>query len=268
MAVVATFDTGSGGVDGRRVLIDYPADRIAVVTLNRPDKANAIDAALTDALQQAVHVLEADERVDVIILAAAAAGIFCAGADLAVVLAGAQAALFPEDGGFAGFVRARRSKPWIAAVDGAALAGGFEIVLACDLVIASTRAKFGLPEVKWGLIAAAGGVQRLPGRVPAAIAREMILTGQPISAAAALGHGLINQVVAPGEVMAASLALARIIAANASSAVRASVGLIRRVLNDEDPEIWAATEAIGHTLAGGPEAARRIGAFVNRKPNL
>jgi enoyl-CoA hydratase/carnithine racemase len=247
-----------------RIVVDFVGDRIAVVTLNRPKKANSVDAAMTEALQSAVHALEADERVDVVVLAAAGNGIFCAGADLAVVLAGAQAALFPADGGFAGFVRARRTKPWIAAVDGAALAGGFEIVLACDLVIATPRASFGLPEARWGLLAAAGGVQRLPRRLPPSIAREMILTGQPLTAEAALHHGLVNRIVPPEELISAASAMARVIAANAAASVRASVGLIRRVLDDENSEIWAETEAIGHALAGGGEAAARIGAFVNR----
>lgn len=248
-----------------RILVDFPGDRIAVVTLNRPEKANAIDADLTDQLQRAVRELEADDGVDVVILAAAGDGVFCAGADLAVVLAGRQGSLFPDDGGFAGFVRARRAKPWIAVVDGAALAGGFEIVLACDLVVASLRAKFGLPEVKWGLLAAAGGVQRLPHRLAPAIAREMILTGQPIRAESALSYGLINRIVEPADLMRVAMDLARTISGNSGPSVRASVELIRRTLGEEDPEIWAETERVGHALAAGPEAARRIGVFVGGK---
>ncbi len=251
----------------RRVLIDAPGERVAVVTLNRPDKGNAVDAALADELQQAVLRLETDDDVDVVILAAAGEGVFCAGADLAVILAGKQSALFPQDGGFAGFVRARRTKPWIAAVDGAALAGGFEIVLACDLVVATPRARFGLPEVKWGLLAAAGGVQRLPLRLPAAIAREMILTGQPISAERALQLGLVNRLADPANLMREATALACVISGNAGDSVRASVALIRQALDDDNADLWVETERAGRALAAGPEAARRIGAFVKgRRP--
>ncbi len=250
-----------------RVLVTCPGEHIALVTLNRPDKANAVDAALTEALSRAVHALEDDADVRAVILAAAGCGIFCAGADLAVVLAGQQAALFPADGGFAGFVQVPRRKPWIAAVDGAALAGGFEIVLACDLVIATPRARFGLPEVKWGLLAAAGGVQLLPKRIPPALAREMILTGQPIDAATALRLGLVNRVVEPDALIAEAMAMARAIAANAAGSVQTSVTLIRAVLDEHAADIWGETERLGHQLAAGPEAADRIGQFVNRRSN-
>src|SRR5690606_18596522 len=134
--------------------------------------------------------------------------------------------------GFAGFVDARRSKPCIAAVDGLALAGGLEIVLACDMVVASETARFGLPEVKRGLVALAGGLYRLPRALPRAIAFEMIVTGEPIDSATALAHGLVNRVVPAGAVREAALALARSICANAPLAVRESL-LIARHAHEE-----------------------------------
>src|SRR5690606_5071473 len=124
--------------------------------------------------------------------------VFCAGADLKEINAGNAAALNTERGGFAGFVQRERTKPFIAAVDGPALAGGTEIVLACDLVVASTNATFGIPEVKRSLVAAAGGLFRLPRKIPFNIAMELALTGDPISAELAHHHGLVNELCEPG----------------------------------------------------------------------
>ena len=149
---------------------------------------------------------------------------FCAGADLKEISAGRGATLSTEKGGFAGFVRAPRRKLWIAAANGHALAGGLELLLACDLAVAAEGATFGLPEVKRSLVAAAGGVFRLPRALPKAVALRMIATGEPISAADALRFGLVNEVVPAGEVLAAALTLAAAVCANAPVAVRESLG--------------------------------------------
>lgn len=203
---------------------------IAVLTLNRPQARNAVNAALAQALEQHVQTVEADAQVRVAILTGAGSQAFCAGADLKELAGGsAPGARSTPDGGFAGFVNAPRRKLWIAAVNGAAVAGGLELMLACDLVVASERAIFGLPEVQRGLIAAAGGIYRLPRSLPRAIALEMIATGDPIDAHRALALGLVNRVVAPDEVLHSALQLAERVCANAPFAVTESLAVARRV---------------------------------------
>src|SRR5690606_3533633 len=153
----------------------------AVVKINRPDARNAVNGEVARGIEEAVDRIEADDSIWVGILTGEPP-VFCAGADLKEINAGNAAALNTERGGFAGFVQRERTKPFIAAVDGPALAGGTEIVLACDLVVASTNATFGIPEVKRSLVAAAGGLFRLPRKIPFNIAMELALTGDPISA--------------------------------------------------------------------------------------
>jgi enoyl-CoA hydratase/carnithine racemase len=203
---------------------------IAVLTLNRPQARNAVNAALAQALERHVKAVEADAQIRVAILTGAGNQAFCAGADLKELAGGsAPGARSTPDGGFAGFVHAPKRKLWIAAVNGAAVAGGFELMLACDLAVASQRAVFGLPEVQRGLIAAAGGIYRLPRSLPRAIALEMIATGDPIDAQRALAWGLVNRVVAPEEVLDSALQLAGRVCANAPFAVAESLAVARRV---------------------------------------
>ncbi len=199
-------------------------DRVAVITLDRPEARNAVDRQLAADLEAAIDRLETDDRLWLGVLAGAGPA-FCAGADLKAVAAG-KADLTTERGGFAGIVRRERTKPVIAAVEGPALAGGFEIVLSCDLVVAGTNARFGIPEVKRSLIANAGGLIRLPRVLPRNLAMEMALTGDPISAEMAHRHGVVNRLVDAGDALDGALALAKSIGANAPLAVRAS----RRVI--------------------------------------
>ncbi|HEY4066064.1 MAG TPA: enoyl-CoA hydratase-related protein [Burkholderiaceae bacterium] len=204
-------------------------DHIAVVTLNRPLARNAVSVALTQALAAHVKTIEADPTIRVAILTGAGTQAFCAGADLKEMSTGATPLQrSTPDGGFAGFVFAPRSKLWIAAVNGAAVAGGFELMLACDMAIASSTAIFGLPEVKRGLSATAGGIFRLPRRVPRGVALEMIATGEPIDAARALACGLVNRVVAPDQVLAEALRVATLVSQNAPLAVAESLSVARR----------------------------------------
>src|SRR5689334_3049860 len=158
--------------DKQAVLFDVVEPHIALVTLNRPEARNAVNGAVAAGLEQAVERIEADTDLWVAILTGAGP-VFCAGADLKEVSAGNAAALATEKGGFGGFVRARRSKLWIAAAQGHALAGGLELLLSCDLAVAAEEANFGLPEVKRSLVAGAGGVFRLPRALPRAIALEL-----------------------------------------------------------------------------------------------
>ena len=173
-------------------------DRIATITLDRPARRNAIDAATTAALRAAMDRFERDPEALVAILTGSGDRAFCAGMDLKAFAAGEGPAILEGPGGFAGFTHYPRTKPCIAAVNGAALAGGCEIVLSCDLVVAADHARFGLPEVTRGLFAASGGVLRLPRLIPRARALELLLTGDVIDAATAFELGLINKVVPPG----------------------------------------------------------------------
>jgi enoyl-CoA hydratase len=216
----------------------------------------------------AAIVAHAEAQIDIraVVLASSDPGFFCAGADLADVAAGRGGELELPEGGFAGFVDARRRKPWIAAVDGPALAGGCELVLACDMVVAGEGASFGVPEVKRGLIAGAGGVHRLARYIPRNIALEMIATGDPISAERAYQAGLANQLVPKGQARAAALALAERVAANAPVAVQESLIVGRQAPGCTDEEARAlarvALEVIKQTedIKEGPRA------FLEKRP--
>ena len=167
---------------GREVLYEVVDGHIAVITLNRPEVRNAVNPQLAAACEYLIRKVEADDDIRVAILTSSNDKVFCAGADLAAISSGNGAGIATKDGGFAGFVDAKRDKPWIAAVKGYALAGGGELCLACDMIVASEDAKFGLPEVKRGLFAGAGGVHRLPRALPRNIALELVATGDSLGA--------------------------------------------------------------------------------------
>lgn len=198
---------------------------VAIVTINRPEARNAVDRAVAEGLARATEAVENDPDVRVGILTGTG-GHFCAGMDLKAFLRGEVVRIAGR--GFAGVTQAPLAKPWIAAVEGYALGGGFEIALACDLIVAGENARFGLPEVKRGLVANAGGLVRLPRQMPRRIASELVLTGELVAPAWLASHGLINRVVATGTALDAALALARQIAANGPLALKAS----KRVMQD------------------------------------
>ena len=213
---------------------------VAIFTINRPEARNAVNREVSEEMEAHLDSFEADDDLWIGIIAGTGS-VFCAGADLKAVSTGTN--IQTERGGFGGIARRQRSKPIIAAVDGAALAGGLEIVLSCDMVVASTAARFGIPEVKRSLLAAAGGLFRLPKVLPPNIAMEMALTGDPISAEAAHNYGLVNRLVEPGEALTAALELAANITVNAPLAVRWS----RQVMVDADgvaeDEAWKITQS-------------------------
>jgi enoyl-CoA hydratase len=198
-----------------------------VITLNRPEARNAINAALASAIDAALTRFESDDELWTAVLTHNGPT-FSAGADLKEVARGGGRGMSIAGAGFAGVCQRPRTKPLIAAVDGAALGGGLEICLACDLVVATHGSRFGLPEVKRSLLAGAGGLVRLPRYLPRKLAMEMALTGDPIDAQRAHGLGLVSAVVGEGEAVAGALALADRINANAPLAVRAT----RRVVLD------------------------------------
>ncbi len=213
--------------------------RVAIIRLERPEARNAIDTPTALALREAVTRFDADPIARVAVLCGAGP-IFCAGMDLAAFAAGDRPGLDHEEG-FAHFVRLARKKPIVAAVRGGAYAGGFEIVLACDLVVAAAGSSFGLPEVKRGLVAAGGGSVRLPSRIPPAVARQMLLTGEPITAERAHTLGLVNAVVEPGEVEAEAEALAASIAGNAPLAVVATRSVYEAAAAGGERDGWEAS---------------------------
>jgi enoyl-CoA hydratase len=198
-------------------------DAVLIVTINRPAVRNAINLATAHALADAMDRLDSQSDLAVGVLTGAGTT-FCAGMDLKAFLAGERPSI--EGRGFAGLVERPPEKPLIAAVEGAAVAGGFEIVLSCDLIVAADNAYFGFPEVKRGLVAAGGGLLRLPGRIPYHVAMEWSLTGSNVSAKEAKEVGLVNKVTSLDGALSGALELAGIIGANAPLALRASKRII------------------------------------------
>jgi enoyl-CoA hydratase/carnithine racemase len=217
------------------VTFEMVAPHLALVSIDRPDARNAVNVAVAEGIARAVESTERDADVWAVILTGKGGVSFCAGADLKEVAAGRAQSLGTEQGGFAGFVNARRAKPWIAAVEGFALGGGLEIALACEMVVASENSVFGLPEVTRGLIAAAGGVYRLPRVLPRNVAFELIATGAQLPAARAHHFGMVNQLAPKGQAVAVAIELGKRICACAPVAVRESLG-VARLSQDLDDE--------------------------------
>jgi len=238
---------------------------VARVTLNRPRVRNAINAAMTQRLEECLRAVESEPTIRVAILAAAGDKAFCAGADLSVVAAGCGTTLMTPNGGFAGFVYAERSKPWIAAVQGFVLGGGLELSLACDMIVAADDALFGLPEPKRGVLAGAGGVYRLARALPRAIALEMLTTGSSIDAGRAYELGLVNRVVHSSRLAEEALALAELIAANAPLSVRESLAIGRIAAERHEEELRQLTAAAMERVLAGPDAVEGPLAFVEKR---
>lgn len=238
---------------------------VEILTINRPSQRNAINVAVSQGIAAALDELERDDGVDVVVITGAGDKAFCAGMDLKAFAAGDMPSISSVSGGFAGITRRSFSKPLVAAVNGPALAGGFEIVLSCDLVVAARHAFFGIPEVKRGLLASAGGLVRLPKRLPLAIALELSLTGEPIDAQRAQQLGLVNRVVPGEQVLEEALALARAIAANAPLSVRASKAVMRGAADATEAEGWAISDEAAEVVTNAPDALEGAIAFAERR---
>jgi crotonobetainyl-CoA hydratase len=242
---------------------------VIIITINRPEARNAVNAAVSTAVGDALEQAQHDPDVRAVVITGAGDKSFCAGADLKAI-ARRENLYHPDHGewGFAGYVRHFIDKPTIAAVNGTALGGGTELALASDLVVAEERAKFGLPEVKVGLIAGAGGVFRIVHQLPRKVALEMLLTGEPITAAEALKWGLINQVVPDGTVLEAALALAGRVTVNAPLSVQASkriaYGADDGVIPDEEPG-WDRTQREFRALLKSEDAKEGPLAFAQKR---
>ena len=237
----------------------------AVVRINRPEARNAVNGAVAQGIEEAIDKIEADDGIWVGIITGEPP-VFCAGADLKEINSGNAAGLATAKGGFAGIVQRERTKPIIAAVDGPALAGGTEIVLSCDLVVASSTAAFGIPEVKRSLVAAAGGLFRLGRKIPLNIAMELALTGDPISAELAHHHGLVNRLCEPGHALEVATALAEQICANAPVAVRESRKVVIEATNAPDELGWKmSAEGMANAMSSA-DFSEGLTAFIEKRP--
>lgn len=254
--------SGSGPVDYR------VEGHTAIISLNRPEARNAVNREVSEGIEAAIDDIEGNSAIRVGILTGVPP-VFSAGADLKVINSGGLGGIGTQRGGFGGLVRRQRETPLIAAVEGPALAGGCELVLACDLVVASRAASFGIPEVKRSIIAAAGGLLRLPNKLPVNIAMEAALTGDPISAERAAAFGLVNKLCEPGQALDEARALAERITANAPVAVRESRRVLLAAAGGADEETgWELTAAGTAVVVGSADFEEGVRAFIEkRQPN-
>jgi enoyl-CoA hydratase len=244
------------------VLVEV-VDRIQIITINRPEVRNAINLATAEAL--AAALIELDERSDVTAgILTGAGSTFCAGMDLKSFLVGERPSI--PGRGFAGIVERPPMKPLIAAVEGAALAGGFEIALACDLIVAAENAIFGLPEVKRGLVAAGGGLLRLPQRIPFHVAMEWALTGTTVSAAMAKEVSLVTRVTPAGESLNVALELANTIAANGPLAVLATKQIIVQSGDWPAADAFRRQSEFSEPVSSSQDAKEGALAFTEKRP--
>ena len=246
------------------VLTDV-ADGVMTITINRPAAKNAVNKDVAIGIAAALDQLDADDSTHVVILTGAG-GTFCSGMDLKAFVTGETP--YVEGRGFAGMVQRSTDKPLIAAVEGYALAGGCELAITCDLIVAADNSKFGIPEVKRGLAAAAGGLVRLPRQIPSRVAMEMALTGDFMDADRALSLGLINQVAPAGEALAHAKALAAKIAENGPLAVKRSKQAIKESIDWPQDEMFEKQQEIVNPVFSSEDAIEGATAFAEkRKPN-
>lgn len=239
---------------------------VEVLTINRPNQRNAIDVAVSRGIAAALDELEGDDELAAVVVTGAGDKAFCAGMDLKAFAAGEMPAISAVSGGFAGITRRSFPKPLVAAVNGAALAGGFEVALSCDLVVAADHAVFGIPEAKRGLLASAGGLVRLPKRLPLPIALELALTGEPIGAERAYALGLVNRVVPGAQVLEAAIAMAQAVAANAPLSVRFSKAVMRASAEVPEAEGWKLSDEAAAVVTTSPDALEGAVAFAEKRP--
>ncbi|WP_406465882.1 crotonase/enoyl-CoA hydratase family protein [Streptomyces sp. NBC_00111] len=237
-------------------------DGVAVVTINRPEARNAVNRAVADAVAEAVDQLDARDDLVVGVITGGG-GTFCAGADLKALAAGERSGI--PGRGFCGITETPPTKPLIAAVEGYALGGGTELALACDLIVASGTAKFGLPETKRGLIAAGGGLVRLPRRIPYAVAMQYALTGALLPAQRAYELGMVNALTSEGGALDGALSLAREIAANGPLAVRASKQIVTESADWAADEVWARNRVACEPVFASADAKEGARAFAEKR---
>jgi enoyl-CoA hydratase len=237
--------------------------RVLVITINRPDQRNAVNAAVAEGMAAALDHLDAERELSVGVITGAGKG-FCAGMDLKAFVAGERP--YAGERGFAGITQRSAEKPLIAAVEGFALAGGLEVALACDLIVAARGARLGIPEVKRSLVAAAGALMRLPQNLPRTIAMELALTGEPIEAERANELGLVNRLTEPGEALPAALELAETIAANGPLALAATKRVMSEAADWPESEFFARQQEIVGPVMTSEDAREGAIAFAEKRP--
>jgi enoyl-CoA hydratase len=245
------------------VLTEATSEGVLVVTLNRPHARNAINAAVATGVAAAMERLDADDRLRVAIVTGAG-GTFCAGFDLKAFLKGERASV--PGRGFAGLVERPPDKPLIAAIEGWALAGGFEVALSCDLIVAAEGARMGLPEVKRGLIATGGGLLRLPSRIPYHHAMEIALSGEAITAGRANELGLVNRLVSDGEALPAARELASVLCQNAPLALRTTKSIVAEGSTWPAGERFARQQPLREMIMSSEDAREGASAFAEKRP--
>jgi enoyl-CoA hydratase/carnithine racemase len=239
---------------------------VEILTINRPEARNAINAEVSSLMGTALDELAEDAACSVVVLTGAGDKAFSAGMDLKAFASGEGSGILAAPGGFAGIAQRDFPKPLIAAVNGSCLAGGCEIMLSCDLAVAADHATFGIPEAKRGLIAGAGGLFRLPRRLPLAVALELALTGDPIDAARAWQLGLVNRVVPAERLMEETLALAGAIAANAPLALRWSKKVMKETLALDEAQAWKLNAEAVSAVFSSADAMEGPIAFAEKRP--
>lgn len=247
--------------DDQPVLVDRRG-AVLVITINRPEQRNAVNKAVSAGIAAAIRQLEDDDTLTIGVLTGAGKG-FCAGMDLGAFARGELP--FDPERGFAGMTQVRPSKPVIAAVEGFAVAGGLEIALAADLLVAARDAKLGIPEVKRSLVAAGGALRRLPERLPLGIAMELALTGDPISAERGYELGLVNRVAEPGTALEVALELADRIAENGPLAVTASKRILQAQGDWPEADFWAKQGEIAGPVLMSADAREGATAFKEKR---
>jgi enoyl-CoA hydratase len=244
------------------VVLTERREGVLLITLNRPDARNAVNLALAEGVAAALDELDDDRALSVGVLTGAGKG-FSAGMDLKAFVTGERP--YVGDRGFAGIVQRGPAKPLIAAIEGFAVAGGFEIALACDLIVAARDARVGIPEVKRSLVAAGGALLRLPRRMPYHLAMELALTGEPISAERAAELGIVNRLADPGQAVEAALALAGEISVNAPLALIASKRILQEQWDWSTQEAWTRQGEISEPVFSSADAREGATAFAEKR---
>jgi len=249
--------------DGDLILTERHGDHVLVLTVNRFSKRNAFDRATAVALEAALDELDADPTLYVGVLTGAG-GVFSAGQDLLAAKDG-ELAIAPRRGGF-GIMTTPPNTPLIAAIEGYAVAGGLELALSCDLIVSSSTASMGLPEATWSLVAAGGGLFRLPQRIPYHIAMELALTGAFRPATDFHRWGLVNRLSEPGHALEAALELAEEVLRCGPLSVSASAQIVRRAFDWTEAEAWELQEGFVDTVTGSQDMVEGLAAFAEKRP--
>ncbi|HEX3833126.1 MAG TPA: crotonase/enoyl-CoA hydratase family protein [Solirubrobacteraceae bacterium] len=248
--------------ESEQAVLTERRDKVLVITINRPDQRNAVNAAVAAGIAQGLDELDGDDGLAVGIITGAGKG-FCAGMDLKAFVTGERP--WFEDRGFAGITQRAAAKPLIAAIEGFAVAGGLEVALACDLIVAANGARLGIPEVKRSLVAAGGGLLRLPRVLPRNVAMELALTGDPLSAERAYELGMVNRLAEPGHALETALELAAQIAVNAPLGLIGSKRILNESLDWPDSEFFERQQPISGPIFDSEDAKEGATAFAEKR---